>query len=139
MMGLIMLTGIGFAEVNFSGIEDPEVRKVVCGSIGPGIATQLGKTVTIVIPGFFKSNQVAYCPLNKNKTDNYKIEFEVNRILASTLVHLTPLEKDAAMELCVLVNRSVYTFYIVESDAYTYYPRIEADFKEFDIEVPEND
>ena len=99
-------------------------HEVTCQNQSAGIATQLGKTVIIYISGFFKQDQVAYSILDGSRTNNYKIEFTENRILQSTLIHITPLKKGAEMKMCILVGANIYILYVLESDSYTYYDQI---------------
>lgn len=124
ILGFLITSGQCFAE------GPNTIHEVICQNQSVGIATQLGKTVTIYIPGFFKQDQVAYSILDGSGTDNYKIEFTENRILQSTLIHLTPLKKGAEMKMCILVGPNIYVFYILESDSYIYYDQIKAKYVE---------
>lgn len=125
LLGFFLMTyGFCFAE----GLKT--THEVTCQNQSAGIATQLGKTVIIYISGFFKQDQVAYSILDGSGTDNYKIEFTENRILQSTLIHLTPLKKGAEMKMCILVGPNIYVFYILESDSYIYYDQIKAKYVE---------
>ena len=119
LLGFFLMTyGFCFAE----GLKT--THEVTCQNQSAGIATQLGKTVIIYISGFFKQDQVAYSILDGSRTNNYKIEFTENRILQSTLIHITPLKKGAEMKMCILVGANIYILYVLESDSYTYYDQI---------------
>ena len=102
-----------------------ETNKIKVHNDYYSLCSQYGKTLTIVIPGVIEKKNIILASEGVDDDVEYKVELQYDQENKITNLKLTPLEKDASLNLAIICgDKESYVFYIKEIDGYKYYDKI---------------